>query len=399
MNFYQSQRLAEIQQQRENDYFVRLFYNRRRDLLNPLQVGFVDADQIVGDAYTNTTGLQLAGDGIVTDAAGREVGYKVKWIDKDGEYHERTIPAVGARSGRRLMLHGFRPEYAGQRRGYSPLSHAIQEFENLTDFTLAQIKKAINQSNLTMFIKPSKDQVASNPWADLLRPGAAGPASAQYGANPTDAPEGANPLALEEYLQWRHMPEAMHRVPGSVAMANLQEGEEVKPFESTAPKAEFDKFVDHFTAHLSASRSMPIEVLLMKFGTNYSASRGALVLFWRIAQIWRYELECDFLNPVFEMWLSEELAAGRVRAPGWNDPRLRAAWLHNHWWGAPLPIIDPVKAMRADQGYAAMGAQDLDEVTRNLNGGNGEIKRAKLVKHFDELNKAGPAPWAKKSEG
>ncbi len=96
------------------------------------------------------------------------------------------------------------------------------------------------------------------------------------------------------------------------------------------------------------------------------------------------------------MWLAEELAAGRVRAPGWADPRLRAAWLHNHWWGAPLPIIDPVKAMRADKGYTEMGAQHLDEVTRNLNGGNGEINRAKLVKQYEQLP---AAPWAKKQEG
>jgi capsid protein len=261
MNFYQSQRLAEIQQQRENDYFARLYYNRRRDLLNPLQVGFIDADQIVGDANTVTTGLQMADDGIVTDAAGREIGYKVQWIDQAGVYHSKTIPAVGARSGRRLMLHGFRPEYAGQRRGYSPIAHAIQEFELITDYTLAEVKKAINQSNLTMFVKPSKDQVASNPWEGILRPGTAGPAAAQYGATPTDAPEGSQPLNIEDYLQYTPMPEAMHRAPGSVAMANLQEGEEVKPFESTAPKAEFDKFVDHFTSHLSASRSMPVEVL------------------------------------------------------------------------------------------------------------------------------------------
>jgi capsid protein len=107
-------------------------------------------------------------------------------------------------------------------------------------------------------------------------------------------------------------------------------------------------------------------------------------------------MEIDFLNPVYEMWLAEELAAGRVRAPGWNDPRLRAAWLHNHWWGAPLPIIDPVKAMRADRGYAEMGAHHLDEVTRNLNGGNGEINRAKLAKQYDEL---AIAPWTKKQEG
>jgi capsid protein len=395
MNFYQAQRLAEVYQQRDNDYFVRLFYNRRADLLSPLQIQFIDPDQIVGDGFTVTRGLQFTKDGIVRDAAGREIGYKIQTITKTGEYKTETVPAIGPRSKRRHMLHGFQPEYAGQSRGYSLLSHTLQEFENLTDFTSAQIKKAINQSNLTMFVQPSKDAVASNPWETLLRR-PAGPAARTIGATPTTPPEGETPVPIEEVLNYLPLPEAMNRVPGSVALANLQEGEKIVPFESTAPAESFDKFVDHFTAHLSASRSMPIEVLLMKFGTNYSASRGALILFWRIAQIWRHELQSDFLNLVYEMWLSEEIAAGRVSAPGWSDPRLRAAWTNANWWGAPMPIIDPVKAMRSDKGWAEMGAHDLDTVARNLNGSDGAMNRSKLARQYQTLE---IAPWTQKSEG
>jgi capsid protein len=184
MNWYQAQRLAEIFQQRDNDYFVRLFYNKRRDLLNPLQVLFIDPDQIVGDALTATTGLQtlMNNDGIVRDTGGREIGYKVQRLLKDGQYKLETIPAFGPRSKRRFMLHGFQPDYAGQGRGYSRLAHALQEFQNLTDFTLAQIKKAINQANLTMFIQPSKDNVASNPWDQIMRR-AAGPVARTMGAD------------------------------------------------------------------------------------------------------------------------------------------------------------------------------------------------------------------------
>lgn len=394
MTYYQAQRLAEIFQQRDNDYFVRLFYNKRRDLLNPLQIQFIDADQIEADAHTTTTGLQMHMDGIVRDAAGREIGYKVQRLNEKGEYKAETIPAFGPRSGRRFMLHGFQPDYAGQGRGYSRLAHAIQEFENITDFTLAQIKKAINQSNLTMFVQPSKDNVASNPWANMLR--GAGPVSPSMGANPTTPPEGQTPIPFEELLQYQLMPEAMHSIPGSTAMCNLQQGEKVVPFESTAPAESFDTFVDHFTAHLAASHSMPIEVMLMKFGKNYSASRGALVLFWRIAQIWRMELQADLLDPVYEMWLAEEIAAGRVSAPGWGDPRIRAAWLNSNWWGAPLPIIDPLKAMRSDQGWAEMGAHDLDTVARNLNGSDGAMNRAKFKRQNEELV---VARWKEKQEG
>ena len=51
------------------------------------------------------------------------------------------------------MTHGFSQEYAGQGRGYSRLHFALQEFQNLTDFTSAQIKKAINESSLLLSVE------------------------------------------------------------------------------------------------------------------------------------------------------------------------------------------------------------------------------------------------------
>ena len=50
---------------------------------------------------------------------------------------------------------------------------------------------------------------------------------------------------------------------------NAAKGDELKPFAQNAPADSFDKFVDSFTGYLSASRGMPLEVLLMKFSNNY----------------------------------------------------------------------------------------------------------------------------------
>ena len=130
----------------------------------------------------------------------------------------------------------------------------------------------------------------------------------------------------------------------------------------------------------------------MKFGQNYSASRGALILFWRVAMIWRAEMAADFLNPVFEMWLSEEIAAGRVMAAGWMDPRLRAAWLSCTWIGAPMPNIDPMKTFAADKGYIEIGATTQDRVARDLNGSSIKSNLSRNAKNFA----ATPAsPWGK----
>jgi capsid protein len=289
------------------------------------------------------------------------------------------------------MIHGFQPEYAGQGRGFSRLAHAIQEFENLTDFSAAQIKKAINQSSITMYVEPSKDNDASNPFAGI---------SSQYGAGPLggeDIEAPAAPVSEENgpAVSYEMLPEATIRRPGSVAVFNLREGEKLRPFEGTAPAESFAAFVDAFAGHLAASMSIPLEIVLMKFGQSYSASRAALILFWRVAQIWREELATDFLNPVYAAWLSEEIAAGRISAPGWSDPRLRAAWLNSNWIGVPMPNIDPAKTAAADKAYIEMGAQDLDRVARNLNGSSGARNRAKLSRQIGELT---PVPWTKGNE-
>ena len=392
MTGYQAQRLYQIFQQRDNDIFVRLHYNGGARLQSKLQFSFLDPSQIRGDAFTSSAGFNGGdtSDGIVRDNAGRETGYKV-WLKKKGEpgqFVEMTIPARGPKSGRRMMLHGFSPEYASQGRGVSRLAHALQEFQNLTDFTLATIKKAINQSNVTMYVKPSSENSASNPFEDLNSP--AGPASTQFGSNPTPAENAQNVDTTP--VEYCPIPEATVGVPGSVGVFNLTEGEELKPFPNTAPADTFDSFVDSFTSYLSASTGMPLEVLLMKFSSNYSASRGTLILFWRIAWIWRHEMDADFMTPLYDSWLSEEIAAGREAAPGWTDPILRAAWLSHDLIASPIPNIDDVKSAKANKMNLEINATTFDRVARETNGSNGKSNRSKITR---ELNEWQRMPWEK----
>ncbi len=391
LTFYQAHHLYQIFQHRDGDMFVRLYYSRDTRLQNRLQFEFIDPNQIAGTGFTTTTmpGIYSI-DGIERDERRREKSYNVFIYKPDGHIEYKTITRVNAKSGRLMMLHGFVPEFAGQGRGYSRLLSALQEFQKLTDFTLAHIQKAVISSQINMFVKPSDDSPANDPLADVLINRGAGPAAQQFGVDPTPAEDAVN---VDE-VGYAALPEAAFRQPGSVGVFNLNKGEDLKPFDAKTPSSSFDTFVDSFTAHLCAALSMPIEVLLMKFNANYSASRAALMLFWRVAVMWRDEMAADFLDPVYQMWMSEEIAAGRIKAPGWSDPRLRQAWLNNNWIGPPMPNIDPIRTAKADQTYVEMGATDLDRVARNHNGSSGKANRAKLKRQYDEL----PAsPFSKKA--
>jgi lambda family phage portal protein len=389
LTFYQAQRLYEIFQQRDNDQFVRLYYSGRSDLQSSLQFEFLDPNQIRGDAFTSSFSISRQGDGIMRNADGTERAYKI-WLYEDkpdgqGGYVSREIPRIGPRSKKIFMLHGFNPEYAGQGRGYSRIGFALQELENITDFSLSTIKKAINQSNL-VFAVTNDQQDPSNPLEGItdFNTSAAGVSSLS-----SEATQVIDNLAGPNVT---HLPEASLDTPGSVAMVNLEQGDKPTMLQNSTPAESFRDFIEAFSGRLAAAAGVPIEVVLMKFSNNYSASRATLVMFWRIAQIWRDEMAADFLDPVYEMWLSEEIAAGRISAPGWSDPRLRAAWLSCTWIGTPMPNIDPVKEAKASKDYLEMGATTQNRVSRNLNGSRAD---ANIEKNRNLFPLTPVPPWSK----
>jgi len=381
--FYQNQRLYAINQHRDNDCFVRFHYSKDKRLQNPLQLSFVEPNQIRGDEFFSTYGHNFSDDGIERNAAGEEIAYKI-WVknQKDNTTKSQTIPARGKKSGKTMMIHGFMPEYFSQGRGYSPMEHSLQEFNDITDFKISNIKKAINQSQITMYVKPSVEKDSSNPLEDIASFNS-GPASATSFNNEGDVE--IQKVVDDCVLDYEPIPEASFRAPGSTGVFNLKKGEDLKGFETQQQSEAYPAFVDSYLSYVSASRGMPIEVLKMQFGQNYSASRGSLLLFWRVAGIWRQEMADDFLNPTFESWLSEEIALGRIQAPGFSDPILKEAWLDCRWIGAPMPNIDPMRTAKADMAYVELGAQDLDRVAQNFNGSDGRTNRQKLKTQFEEL--------------
>jgi lambda family phage portal protein len=388
LNFYQAQRLMRLYRARENECFVRHYYSQDPSLLNPLQFEIIDPDQIRGSGYTTTWGQLTLDDGIERDSQGRESAYKI-WSVVPGtfQFQSVTVPKYGSKSGRVFMTHGFDPEYAGQTRGFSQLGISIQELENLLDFTSAQIKKAINQSNIYAFGESNSDKDVLDPFPGIGG-GAAGARrpSDVFGSTPSAAPEGADAPPLFSLI-----PEAAVDTPGSMGIFNAPAKQTLKPFANTAPAESFNNFVDGYFAYIAAANGVPIEVALMRFSQNYSASRATLILAWRIACQRRYQLACDHLDPLYESWLCEEIAAGRVVASGWEDPRLRAAWLSHRWIGSSMPNIDPVASVKAAEGALKLGLTTLDDSAMEYNGSSGKSNRAKLKREYGELPLP---PWA-----
>jgi lambda family phage portal protein len=403
-NFFQAQRLMQKSIYRDGELFVALSYHNDPSLLSPLRFELLDPSQIRENGYTYTaTGAGLNSlnkEGIIRNADGEETAYKVWTKDANGIERMTQIPRVG-RSGRIMMLHALTGiDYAGQLRGISPLAICVNDLEAILDYTLAEVNKTINQSNIAFTVESETDEPADDPFKNLTNAGA-GPrkidlmkAVQQYGANPNPDPNAQN--VTEESIELVYdeaPPHTNFNKPGGIGVFSLKGKQKLKPFQNSAPSQNYNEFVKAYFSYIAAATGQSVETVLMLFNNNYSASRATLILTWRIAEQRRWEMDYYVLGPIYEMWLAEEIAAGRVSAPGWQDPRLRAAWTAHRFNGLSMPNIDPTKTASAAKEYLSMGATTLEDVAIEHNDSDAKSNRVKLKQELEELREIGAMPW------
>lgn len=155
--------------------------------------------------------------------------------------------------------------------------------------------------------------------------------------------------------------------PGS--MVHLKPGEDVKLGNPNVPTTGFEMFVHTICELIGASLELPSDILLKKFDRSYSASRGALLEAWEAFRMRRAWFVDDFCQPIYEIWLSEAVATGRITAPGFfSDPLIRAAWCGASWIGPVQGQLDPVKEVTANKLAVEQGFKTRSQVTAEMGG-------------------------------
>lgn len=107
----------------------------------------------------------------------------------------------------------------------------------------------------------------------------------------------------------------------------------------------------------------------------------------------------DFCQPVYEVWLAESVARGRLKAPGFfDDPMVRAAWCGARWIGPVQGQLDPLKEANAAVVLVKHGFKSHEQVTRELGGGDWEANVELLAIENEKLKAAGggtvdPVPY------
>lgn len=359
-NFYQLQQLALLNALLSGDSFALMTTTERIGSIYDLRIELVEADRI--STPDNQTVNPLFCEGVEKNEAGEVVAYHISKFHPLS-FAERKprewvrVKAFGEKTGRRNVIHVMNRERIGQVRGVPFLSPVIETIKQLGRYTEAEVLAAVINGLFTVFIEK---EGASDDMA--------------FGE-----------VVPEEMQVDREDENSIELAPGAVI--DLGEGEKANMVNPGRPNPNFDPFVMAVIKQIGAALEIPYEILIMAFSNNYSASRAAILEFFKVIKMYRAWFVADFCQPIYEEWLSEAVARGRIHAPGFfHDPIIKDTYCSAEWNGPSAGQLDPKKEVEAAELRVQSGFSTRERETTELTGTD-FYKNVKQRKREEELLK------------
>ena len=351
--FWELQELAFRSMLMSGDVFA--LFAQKPNKRNPytLVLRLIEADRV------STPETQGDSEAQNTDGGGRIVdGVE---INQDGEvlrYHIATyhpladetpeqitwdaVDAFGKETGMPNVLHLMTVERPEQHRGIPFVSGMIEQVKQLDRYMNAELAASIVAAMLTVFI--TTDNTDDDGY-DSVNDG----------------------MSEEEKVT----DDPMKIELGNGNVYELPPGKKVDHVgENRAPTA-FDNYVSRVITMIGSSMEIPYEVLMHRYDSNYTASRSAILDFWKVVRRYRQQFIQQFNQPVYEAWLAEAVALGRIDAPGFfDDPMTREAWCGCQWIGTSQGHVQPVQEANAAKIRMDLGITTGEQEAMEYNGSN-----------------------------
>lgn len=347
-NFYELQQLAFLSWLVSGDTFALLPYMERPNMPYDIRVQLIEADRVTNPGMEPVlTKDHKIVNGVEVNASGEVIAYHFaqehpnsKKIAKN-EY--RRIRKFGTQTGRVNVIHLMESERPEQRRGVPILAPVIESLKQLSRYTDAELMAAVVSGMYTVFIKSeNKDEDAVGQMID-----------------PDEEVDYEDGQSLEM---------------GNGSIVQLGEGEDIEVANPGRPNQAFDGFVTALSRQIGSAIEVPYELLMKHFTSSYSASRAALLEAWKMFKMRRSWMASDFCQPIYEEWLSEGVAKGRIDAPGFfEDPLIKKAYTSVDWIGPSQGQLDPLKEVNAASKRIEEGLSTRARETVEL--GNGDYMR------------------------
>lgn len=257
----------------------------------------------------------------------------------------QRVKIFGDETGKRNVLHICNDNRPEQFRGVPFLAPVIEAIKQLSRYSDAELTSSIIKSFFSIFFT----QDVNTAGFDLNQ------------ILPDDEEMSITDKALQRVMQEYKL--------GAGTITSLPRGVDVKAVDRSNAQTTFDPFVSSFLKQIGAALNLPYEVLLKHFQSSYSASRAALLQAEDEFRQRRASFVEDFCKPVYEAFLTEAVALGRIQADGFfDDPLKRSLWIGADWYSEMSKILDPVKEIQGAQLKIALGLSTHQKESAELTG-------------------------------
>jgi lambda family phage portal protein len=259
---------------------------------------------------------------------------------------------VGEETGIPNILQICHDTRADQYRGVPYLAPVLETLKQTSRYTTAELASAIVKSFFSLFFT----ETPSGSTLDNVL-------GSSFDGDPT-----APCVDVGEYAL------------GPGTLNALPSGVDVKSVDASNAQSTFGIFIEALLKQVGAALGQPYEVLMKSFTSSYSASRAALLQAWDEYKQRRIWFARDFCQPIYEVWLTEAVALGRIDAPGFfDDPIIRAAWCNAEWFGPTMSILDPVKDVNGSHLRVMYGLSTREREAAEMTGSDYEENLEQLA--------------------
>ena len=344
-NFYELQQLAFMSWLMSGDSFALLPVIPRIGMPYDIRVQLVEADRIcTPDKQAFNLDYKII-NGVEVDKRGEILAYHI------AQHHPHSltvqqnewsrVPKFGAKTGRPNIIHLMESERPEQRRGVPVLAPVMESLKQLSRYTEAELMAAVISGMYTVFVTTENNQTGNDFGS---------------GIGEEDLIDTEDDTSLEL---------------GNGSVHFLGENEKIQESNPGRPNVAFDGFVTSICRQIGAALEIPYELLLKNFTSSYSASRGALLEAWKMFRMRRDWMSNDFCQPIYEEFLAEGIAKGRINAPGFfTDPLAKKAYANAEWNGPSQGQLDPLKEVNAAEKRVNNGFTTRTRETIELTSGD-----------------------------
>jgi lambda family phage portal protein len=312
----------------DGEAFAERITNRR---LNPMGVQ-LDLRILEADIWTdpNDTGVDpLYTDGILYDDQENPISYTRLTHHPGDMIADIETVRIDAEN----VIHLFRAERPGQRRGVSQLATALSSLAELRRYRLATIAAAEIAANYSAVMYSDAN------W---------------FSDTPDEITEDFMKIELERR-----------------AMLTLPAGWKIEQLKAQQPTAGFDNFCDHYLQEIGRCTQTPLNIISGS-SQNYNFASGRLdyLLYWNSNDIDRADVEVCVLERIFSWWLDEALLVADYLPPlGADLATLGDTVVVPHTFQfPPRQPIDIEAQAKADDVYFHLGLLTDDQFLNRTGG-------------------------------